>query len=64
MSNETIGTAVQKGETVYVYNERGTQIFTRGGQLVGFTSSTVSVKIGSSIHVYNANGTQISTHSC
>lgn len=36
-----IGTVVQKGSNVYVYDERGSHLFTRDGERQGFTSTTV-----------------------
>ena len=59
-----IGTAIQRGSSVYVYNERNSQIFVKSGELHGYTSSTVSVKNGHSIYTYNEKGSQISVHSC
>lgn len=59
-----IGNAVQKGSSVYIYDEKGRQIgvVSAGGKppdgLVGFTSSTVSVRKGSSIYIYNEKGRQ------
>jgi hypothetical protein len=58
-----IQTAVQKGNFVYVYNEKGIQIFSKSGTLHGFTASSVSVKIGNFIYVYNEKGNQIASHS-
>lgn len=44
--------------TVYVYNDKGSVIFTKGGTLVGFTSNTVSIKVtnGTTVYVYNERG--------
>lgn len=43
-----IANAVQRGSSVYLYDETGqdlpVSIFTRGGKLVGFTASTVSIQ--------------------
>lgn len=55
--------AVEKGKTVYVYNERNSQLYSKSGELVGYTSSTVSVKQGSTVYTYNERGSQISSHS-
>ena len=57
-----ISVAVQRGNCVYVYNERNCQIMQKTGQLVGYTSSTVSVKNGNSVFTYNERGNQISMH--
>ncbi len=51
-----IGSAVQKGSTVYVYDERGRTLFTKSGGtkptdgLQGFTGLTVSIRIGSTMY--------------
>ncbi len=66
-----IANAVQKGGSVYLYDETGqnlpVSIFTRGGKLVGFTASTVSIQDGTLIYTYddqgNILGTPISTFS-
>lgn len=59
-----ISVAVQKGSSVYVYNEKNNQIFVLGGTLVGYTSSSVSIKkLGlSAIYTYDDKGRQISVH--
>lgn len=56
-----IASAKQDGSTVRVYNERGSQIFTKTGKLVGFTSETVSVQDngGSTVRTFNEKGTQL-----
>lgn len=58
-----IGTAVQRGTTVFVYNEKNQQIFTKTGTLHGFTGSSVSIKTGSTIFVYNEKGLQTGSFS-
>ena len=57
-----IGTAIQKGSQVFVYNERNSQIYVVNGELHGYTSTSVSVKRGSQIFTYNERGSQISVH--
>ncbi len=52
--------AIEKGDGVYVYGERNQLLFCQMGELVGFTSNSVSIKRGSLIHTYDAHGTQIS----
>jgi hypothetical protein len=66
--NEEIGTVVPRGNHLYVYNKQGQQLCTIGGEssqpnqgLIGFTSSSVSVKRNNLIYIYNAKGQQIST---
>lgn len=63
MTVKTIASAVQKGTNVYVYNEKGIHLFNRVGELVGFTSTTVTVKKGSSVICYDATGKTLFTHS-
>ena len=57
-----ISVAVQKGDTIYVYNERNQTIFVKHGQLVGYTASTVSVRVGNSTYTYSEKGQTISVH--
>ncbi len=56
-----ITTAIQRGSTVYVY-EKTKILFTRPGELVGFTGTTVSIKRNRIVYVYNERGGIISTH--
>ena len=56
-----IATAVQRGSMVQVYDERGRAIFSRSGDLHGYTGGTVSVRRGRSIYTYDERGRQIST---
>ena len=59
-----ISTAIQKGNFIYIYNEKNSQCGNiSGGQLVGFTSTTVSVQKGGFIYVYDEKGHQKSCHS-
>lgn len=61
-----IGSAVQKGRFVYVYDERGRQLtcIAAGGQsgdgLRGYTGSTVSIRKRRFLYVYNEKGHQLS----
>lgn len=48
--------AKQNGTMVEVYDENGGYLFSRTGELAGFTSSTVAIKDGSLICVYDATG--------
>ena len=56
MATQQIGMAKQNGTMVEVYDENGSSLFSRTGELVGFTSSTVAIKDGSLICVYDATG--------
>ena len=58
-----IVTAIQKGNSVYVYGERNRLLFTQSGELHGYTGSSVSIKKGNMIYSYNELGSLISTHS-
>ena len=52
-----IGTATQRGSTVYVYDEQGHLKFTQNGELHGYTSTTVSIRRnGNTTYVYDDNG--------
>lgn len=61
-----IGSAVQKGHFVYVYDDRGRQLTCiaagglSGNGLQGYTSSNVSIRKGNFLHVYNEKGRQLS----
>jgi len=54
-----IGMAQQKGNTVYVYDDRNRQLFTKSGELHGYTSTTVTIKNGYSLYMYNEKGQQV-----
>ena len=58
-----IGSAVQRGSYVYVYDEKGRQIASvpAGESLQGYTGSTVSVRRGSYIYTYDERGRQVSS---
>jgi hypothetical protein len=51
-----IGMAKQNGSSVEVYDVEGHYLFSRTGELAGFTSQTVAVKEGNSICVYDSTG--------
>lgn len=57
-----IANVVQRGNFAYVYDAKGSQFLTLGAGdgVVGFTSSTVSIRRGNFIHTYNAKGSQTS----
>lgn len=56
-----ITTAIQRGKIVFVYDKMRL-LFTRPGELVGFTGSTVSIKRNRTVFVYNERGGIISYH--
>ncbi len=57
-----IETAIQRGKYVYVYGNGNHLLFSRFGELYGFTSTTVSVKNGKYVYTYDARGSQKSSH--
>ncbi len=62
-----IGNAVQRGNFVYIYDEKGRQTHTLSGGsglndgLHGYTGGSVSIRRGSFIYTYDERGRQIST---
>ena len=60
-----IGNAVQRGRVVYVYDEKGHDLFTQSAGngtedgLKGYTSGTVNIRRGGFIYTYNEKGHQI-----
>ena len=64
-----IANAVQRGSTVYVYNEKNQQIFTQSAGtgpndgLKGYTGGSVNIQRGSTIYSYNEKGQLIGTQS-
>ena len=65
--NMAIGNAVQRGDFVYVYDEKNHQIFSQpaghGPQdgLKGYTSSRVNIRHGDFIYSYDEKGHQVGT---
>jgi len=64
-----IGNAVQRTSLVYVYDEKGRQLFSLAAGngpndgLKGYTSETVNIRRGSLIYTYDAKGRQKGTTS-
>ena len=48
-----IATAKQESSQVNVYDEKGNFMFSRSGELVGYTSTTVTIKEGSQNNTYD-----------
>ena len=48
--------AKQQGTNVCVYSETGGFMFNKTGNLVGYTSNTVTVKQGGTTYVYGEHG--------
>lgn len=59
--------AVVKGSWVEVYDGNrklcSIPLSNKDDELVGYTSSSVSIKQGSTVYTYNERGNQISSHS-
>ncbi len=51
-----IASAIQRDNSVFIYDERGAVITYIQGELQGYTSSTVSIKRGTTIFVYDDHG--------
>jgi len=51
-----IALANQQGGLVMVYDENGKFLFSRSGELHGFTGASVTVKQGSMLFVYDESG--------
>jgi hypothetical protein len=64
-----IGSAVEMGSLVYVYDENRRELFTKpkgiqpGDGLKGYTSTRVSIKNGFLIYTYDDKGRQVSSTS-
>lgn len=59
-----IATAVVIGNILYVKDARGQTLFTRsinGGELMGYTGSTVTIRIGRLAYVLNERGQTLTT---
>lgn len=53
-----ISTAIQRGERIYVYNEKKSQTACIPGELMGFTSTMVTVKRGNRAYIFDEKGSQ------
>ncbi len=53
-----ISLAIQKGNFVYVYNEKKCQTACLTGELLGFTSITVTVRKGNFAYTFDEKGNQ------
>jgi len=57
-----IGSAIERGSQVFIYNENGLMLYTKPkgsgphDGLLGFTGSTVTVRAGSTALTYGENG--------
>ena len=48
--------AKEQGSNVLVYSETGSFMFNKTGNLVGYTSNTVTVKQGGTTYIYGEHG--------
>lgn len=53
-----ITVAIQKGNFVYVKNEKNSQTACITGELMGYTSTTVTVKRGNFAYTFDEKGNQ------
>ena len=53
--------AIQRGNYVFVYGKGDHYMFTKPGELIGFTSSTVTVKSCGIYSTFNDKGHLVST---
>ena len=51
-----IAAVQQVGNNVRVLNEQGLTLFMKCGELVGYTSQTISIKLNHTIWTYDASG--------
>lgn len=58
-----ISTAIQKGTSVYVYNEKKqtSATISLSGGTVHSCTGTINIKRGTTIYMYNENGRQVGT---
>ncbi len=69
IKNKVIGSALQKGTDVYVYNTDNRLLFIKtagsrqGDGLMSFTSGTVNIKRADAMYTYNSEGRLIGTRS-
>ena len=59
-----IGFATQRGDYIYIYDERGMakgSFHSLGGSLQGYTTTTINVKKGPYMYIYDESGRQKSS---
>ena len=59
-----IGMSQQKGDWVYVYDENNHHLWSRTGELHGYTSSTVTIKRDGWLFMYNEKNIQTGSRCC
>ena len=55
-NDRQIASAKQESSQVKVYDEKGNFMFSRSGELVGYTSTTITIKDGSQNKTYDNKG--------
>lgn len=55
----SIGSAMDRGSAVYVYDEKGHLLYSKPGKLVGYTASTVSIQRVKTVYTYDERGRQV-----
>ncbi len=55
--------AKQDGSFVRVYDEKNRSIFSKSGELHGYTSHTVTIKRSGFLYTFDEKGRQIASHS-
>ena len=63
MATKSIGFAEQRTGDVRVCDEKGNTLFTKSGELIDYSSSTVTIQQASTVYVMDANGRTISAKS-
>lgn len=56
-----IAMAKQEGSRVVVYDEKGRRLYSKSGELVGFTTINVSIKESSRVVAYDEKGHRLFT---
>ena len=60
---KAIGSAYQSGQNIYVLDENGGPMRSYCGELMGYTSSSISVRDGRTVVVYRADGSVVNQYS-
>ena len=56
--------AQQQGDIIYVYDENNHLLWSKTGELYGYTSGIVTMKHGSMLYMYNDRGSLTGSRSC
>lgn len=59
-----IAMAQQKGNMVYVYDERNIQLWSCFGELYGYTASIVTIKKNNMLYMYDEKNIQRGSRMC